>query len=87
MNIDDALLRRVMTANGITSKTSAVDFALRELDRRNSLKVLLSTSMGYTDEEIVTAFDTNYDLLDLRVAKRPGRRSPVTGTTSTLKPK
>ena len=76
MNIDDALLERVMSANEITSKTKAVDFALRELDRRSSLKVLLSTSMGYTDAEIVSAFDSNYDLMDLRVAETPGARKP-----------
>ena len=77
MNIDDALLGRVMAAHGITSKTKAVDFALRELDRRSSLKVLLSTSMGYTDAEIISAFDTNYDLMDLRVAEKPGARKPA----------
>ena len=74
MNIDDALLERVMTAHGIASKTKAVDFALRELDRRSSLKVLLSTSMGYTDEEIISAFDTSYDLMANRVAETPGAR-------------
>jgi Arc/MetJ family transcription regulator len=71
MNIDDALLERVMAAHGITSKTKAVDFALRELDRRSELKRLLSTSMGFTDHEIVSAFDTSYDLPALRVAENP----------------
>ena len=37
LHIDDDLFQRVMAANGITSKTAAVDFALREIDRRAKL--------------------------------------------------
>ena len=57
MHIDDALLRKVMHEHGITSKTGAVDFALREVDRRATLKRLADTNLGLTVEEILTAFD------------------------------
>src|SRR5262249_55664149 len=37
MYIDDELLARVMDATGTTSKTKAIDLALREMDRRAKL--------------------------------------------------
>ena len=86
MNIDDDMLARVMVANGITSKTKAVDFALRELDRRSELKRLLSTSMGFTDSEIVSAFDTHYDLPALRAAEEPAVYGKSIGSSTELHP-
>ena len=37
MHIDDGLLERVMVATGASSKTKAIDLALREMDRRHAL--------------------------------------------------
>ncbi len=86
MHIDDALLKRVMNAHDITSKTKAVDFALREVDRRATLKRLAETNLGLTEKEILTAFDDRYNVVELRVAETPGaaasadlpKRKPVT---------
>lgn len=72
MHIDDALLARVMKDHGITSKTKAVDFALREVDRRSTLKRLAETNLGLTEKEILTAFDDRYNVVELRVAETPG---------------
>lgn len=78
LNIDDGLLARVMTATGINSKTKAIDFALREIDRRHELKRMLSTNLGFTEKEIINAFDTSYDVMGLRVAETPGASSEPT---------
>lgn len=72
MHIDTDLLERVMKAHGITSKTKAVDFALREVDRRTTLKRLAETNLGLTEEEILTAFDDSYNVTELRAAETPG---------------
>jgi Arc/MetJ family transcription regulator len=56
MHIDEALLKRVMGATGVTSKTKAVDLALRELDRRAELIRLAREGLGLTSEELKGAF-------------------------------
>lgn len=85
MHIDDDLLKRVMNAHDITSKTKAVDFALREVDRRATLKRLAETNLGLTEKEILSAFDDSYNVIELRVAETPAaaakaltERKPVT---------
>ncbi len=72
MHIDEALLARVMKDHDIRSKTKAVDFALREVDRRTTLKRLAETNLGLTEKEILTAFDDNYNVIELRAAESPG---------------
>ena len=72
MHIDTDLLERVMKAHGITSKTKAVDFALREVDRRTTLKRLAETNLGLTEKDILTAFDESYNVIELRAAETPG---------------
>ncbi|OYW71055.1 MAG: hypothetical protein B7Z37_28820 [Verrucomicrobia bacterium 12-59-8] len=73
-----------MKANDITSKTGAVDFALREVDRRSTLKRLAETNLGLTEKEILNAFDDRYNVIELRAAETPGagaklpERKPVT---------
>jgi len=57
MHIDEALLKRVMKATGVTSKTRAIDIALRELDRRAELKRLAREGLGLTAEELKGAFN------------------------------
>lgn len=69
MNIDDALLKSVMSSTGIKSKTGAVDHVLREWDRRHKLKTLLETNLGLTENELINAFDPTYDLMGLRAAE------------------
>ena len=85
MHIDDALLERVMKAHDISSKTKAVDFALREVDRRATLKRLAETNLGLTEKEILNAFDNRYNVIEMRVAETPSagpkklpERKPVT---------
>ena len=85
MHIDDALLERVMKAHDISSKTKAVDYALREVDRRSTLRRLAETNLGLTEKEILSAFDDRYNVIEMRVAetsgasaKKPTERKPVT---------
>jgi Arc/MetJ family transcription regulator len=56
MHIDEALMKRVMNATGVTSKTKAVDLALRELDRRAELVRLAREGLGLTSAELKRAF-------------------------------
>lgn len=77
MHIDEALLARVMKANDITSKTGAVDFALREVDRRSTLRRLAETNLGLTEKEILHAFDDRYNVIELRAAETPGENSKL----------
>ncbi len=79
MNIEDDLLERVMESSGISSKTGAVDYALREWDRRHRLKTLLETNLGLPEKDIIHAFDPNYDLMSLRVAETPVEYGKGTG--------
>lgn len=62
MYIDDELLSRVMEATGTTSKTKAIDLALREMDRRAKLVKLSSAGLGLTAEELKETIDPVYDL-------------------------
>jgi Arc/MetJ family transcription regulator len=57
MHIDDKLLARVMKATGASSKTHAIDLALREIDRRAELARLTSEGLGLTATELKDAFD------------------------------
>ncbi len=72
MHIDDALLARVMKAHDISSKTKAVDYALREVDRRSTLRRLAETNLGLSEKEILSAFDDRYNVIEMRVAETPG---------------
>jgi hypothetical protein len=73
LHIDDALLARVMTAAGTTSKTKAVDLALREMDRRAKLVSLTSAGLGLSPDELKEAVDPAYSLEEMR-----HRETPVT---------
>jgi len=61
MHVDEALLKRVMSATGVTSKTKAVDLALRELDRRAELKRMTREGLGLAAGELRHAFDPSSD--------------------------
>ncbi len=85
MHIDEALLERVMKAHDISSKTKAVDYALREVDRRSTLHRLAEANLGLSEKELLGAFDDRYSVIEMRVAetpgistKKPAERKPVT---------
>ncbi len=71
MHIDDELLARVMAATGATSKTAAIDLALREIDRRTKLARLAAEGLGLGPEELKDAVDPAYDLEGMRRRERP----------------
>ena len=66
MHVDDALLARVMEATGASSKTKAIDLALREMDRRAKLIKLSAAGLGMTSEELKDAVDPAYHLEEMR---------------------
>jgi hypothetical protein len=73
MYIDDELLARVMQATGVTSKTKAIDLALREMDRKAKLMKLSSAGLGLAPDELKEAIDPAYNLERMR-----RRESPIT---------
>ncbi len=82
LHIDDDLLARVMAATGASSKTKAVDLALREVDRRSKLVSLATEGLGLGPEELKEALDPAYDLEKLRGHETPvryGRKSRSRG--------
>jgi Arc/MetJ family transcription regulator len=82
LHIDSELLERVMSATGATSKTMAIDLALREMDRKATLVKLAGAGLGLTGDELKDAIDPAYDLEDLRRREIPvtyGRKSRSRG--------
>ena len=73
MYIDDELLARVMEATGTTSKTKAIDLALREMDRKAKLMKLSAAGLGLAPDELKDALDPAYNLEEMR-----HRETPVT---------
>ncbi len=71
MHIDDGLLARVMEATGATSKTKAIDLALREMDRRATLLRMCNEGLGLSAEELHEAVDPAYDLEAIRKRETP----------------
>lgn len=71
MHIDDGLLERVMVATGASSKTAAIDLALREMDRRAKLVKLCHEGLGLSADELRDAIDPNYDLDVMRRTETP----------------
>ena len=62
MHIDETLLERVMVATGASSKTQAVNLALREIDNRAKLVKLAQAGLGLTATELKDAFDPASDI-------------------------
>ena len=78
MHIDEDLLARVMEATGATSKTKAIDLALREMDRKAKLIGLASAGLGLGADELRDALDPVYNLDEMRKREMPthyGRKS------------
>ncbi len=73
MYVDDALLARVMEATGATSKTKAIDLALREMDRKARLVRLTAEGLGLGPDELKDAIDPAYSLEEMRRRETPTR--------------
>ena len=71
MHIDDDLLNRVMEATGTTSKTRAIDLALREMDRRAKLMKLTAEGIGLGPDELKDSVDPAYSLEEMRRRETP----------------
>jgi Arc/MetJ family transcription regulator len=73
MNIDDALLERVMKLSGARTKTAAVDYALREVERHEIRMKLLREGMDIEKRLEGSAFFPGYDVMAARVAEKEAR--------------
>jgi len=71
LHIDEDLLSRVMETTGATSKTKAIDLALREMDRKAKLVKLTSEGLGLNPDELRDAIDPAYDLNAMRKLETP----------------
>ena len=67
--IDPVLLRKAQEIAGTTSKTTAIDLALRDFVKRGSLLAALDNAQKLSPEEWGAALDPNYDVVAMRVAK------------------
>lgn len=76
LNIDGDVLAEVMEAHGFDTKTEAVNFALRELDRRKKLRAYKDTGLGLTPPELKSAFYEDYSPDAIMVAEAPAPSSP-----------
>lgn len=72
LNVDASLLARVMKAFGTANKTKAIDLALREVDRKATMRTLAAKGLGMSPQELGTMFDASYDLASMRAAEVPG---------------
>ena len=61
MHIDEALLKRVMDTYGLETKTDAVEFALKELDRKARLKKFITEGLGLSSKELKEAVYPGYE--------------------------
>jgi Arc/MetJ family transcription regulator len=69
LNIDPVLLRKAQEIAGTTSKTTAIDLALRDFVQRGSLLAALDDAQKLSPEEWGAAVDPNYDVMTMRVAE------------------
>jgi Arc/MetJ family transcription regulator len=83
MHIDDALLKRVMDTYELETKTDAVEFALKELDRKARLRKFMKEGLGLTAKElkdsVYPGYDPDHVMPSLKVAedeKPYGTRRP-----------
>lgn len=71
LNVDEGLLASVMNATGVTSKTKAIDLALREMDRKVRLVSLCTEGLGLGPDELKETVDAAYDLPRQRQLETP----------------
>ena len=69
LHIDEIVLADVMEAHKLETKTEAVDFALRELDRRAKLRAYRDHGLGLAPEELKDAVYPDYVPGDAIVAE------------------
>ncbi len=69
LNVDANLLRRVVKSTGSKTKTAAIDYALREMDRRARLTEVLGRGSGLSGDALATLFDPASDPVALRAAE------------------
>ena len=69
LNVDDSLLDRVVKSTGSKTKTAAIDYPLREIDRRTRLTEVLRRSADLIEEDLEEIFDPASDPQTLRVAE------------------
>ncbi len=82
LHIDEALLARVMEATGAATKTSAIDMALRELDRRATLVRLCEEGLGMDAAALKETVASDYHVETLRQSEMPvnyGRKTHSRG--------
>ncbi len=70
-NLDAELLERVVETTGAKTKTEAITFALREVDRRARLASLLREGSGLTEAGLRDMFDPVSECGGLEVAETP----------------
>ncbi|MFI5356742.1 MAG: type II toxin-antitoxin system VapB family antitoxin [Opitutales bacterium] len=56
MHIDEDVLARVMKITGASTKTEAVEIALKDMARRHKMKELFSAGLGLTPDELKAEF-------------------------------
>ena len=71
LHIDSELLARAMASTGATTKSMAVDLALREMDRKATLVKLASEGLGLAPDEWKDVIDPAYELAALRHRETP----------------
>lgn len=69
LNIDPVLLSKAQEIAGTTSKTTAIDLALRDFVQRGSLLAALDDAQKLSPEEWGAALDPNYDIMATRIAE------------------
>lgn len=69
IDLDKALLERVMKLTGARTRTEAITTALREVDRRGRLVKVLREGTGAAEEELRKMFDPQSDPALLRFAE------------------
>lgn len=70
IELDEARLKRVMELTGLKTKKSAIDEALRNLERTALMGKLLSERLD--DSDLENALFPDYDLDELRRREIPG---------------
>ena len=86
INLDGDLLDRVVAITGSTTKTEAIVFALREVDRRARLLTLLREGLGASADELKSMFDGPPEAGCTRLDRDFTTRSRVVEPASEPKP-
>lgn len=72
MHIDEEILAEVMESTGVSSKTKAVETALKDMARRHKLKRLFKRGLGLTSEELKNVWEDPFpEEITSRVAEEP----------------